>query len=95
MTSVRKDSDVVSLFLHGHPDLNKEKNILIYKMAMTFIKGYHSQYFILPTQRIACNFSLGQCKAWPFNKASAKHGLLIFREFMVNFWWSSKFDMVY
>ena len=39
LTSLKKDSDIVSLFLHGHPELNHEKNTLIYKMAMTFINN--------------------------------------------------------
>ncbi len=37
LISLKKDSDIVNLFLHGHAELSYDKNILIYKMAMTFI----------------------------------------------------------
>ena len=34
-----KDSDIVKLCLHGHEDLSHEKNILIFKMAYTYINA--------------------------------------------------------
>ena len=37
LTTLKKDSDIVSLFLHGHPELSHDKNILIYAMAQTYI----------------------------------------------------------
>ncbi len=37
LTTLKRDSDIVSLFLNGHPKLSQEKNSLIYKMAMTYI----------------------------------------------------------
>ncbi len=37
LAALDKDSDIVKLFLHGHEDLSHEKNILIFKMAYTYI----------------------------------------------------------
>ncbi len=37
MTTLKKDSDIVSLFLHGHPELSHDKNLRIYSMAQTYI----------------------------------------------------------
>ncbi len=37
LTTLKRDSDIVSLFLNGHSKLSQEKNNLIYKMAMTYI----------------------------------------------------------
>ena len=45
LMSLKKDSDIVSLFLHGHQDLSYDKNSLIYMMAMTYI--IHSDRFSL------------------------------------------------
>ena len=39
LTALRRDSDIVDLFLHGHKDLSHDKNILIMKMAQTYINA--------------------------------------------------------
>ena len=36
LISLKRDGDIVNLFLHSHPELSDDKNILIFKMAMTF-----------------------------------------------------------
>ena len=37
LVGLRKDSDIVNLFLFGHKDLSHDKNELIFKMAQTYI----------------------------------------------------------
>ncbi len=37
LVGLKKDSDIVNLFLFGHKDLSHDKNELIFKMAQTYI----------------------------------------------------------
>ena len=37
LVGLRKDSDIVNLFLFGHKDLSHDKNELIFEMAQTYI----------------------------------------------------------
>ena len=39
LTALRKDSDIVNLFLFGHKELSTEKNTLIFEMAQTYINA--------------------------------------------------------
>ena len=39
LATLRKDSDIVNLFLYGHNDLSYDKNRLIFKMAQTYINA--------------------------------------------------------
>ena len=37
LTTLTRDSDIANLFLYGHNDLCLDKNILMFKMAQTYI----------------------------------------------------------
>ncbi len=37
LTTLKKDSDIVNLFLHGHSQLSHDENLRIYAMAQTYI----------------------------------------------------------
>ncbi len=37
LVNLKKDSDIVNLFLFGHSDLSHDKNELVFKMAQTYI----------------------------------------------------------
>ncbi len=39
LTALRRDSDIVNLFLYGHKELSLEKNRLIFQMAQTYINS--------------------------------------------------------
>ena len=37
LTTLTRDSDIVNLFLFGHNELSFDKNMLVFKMAQTYI----------------------------------------------------------
>ncbi len=39
LTTLTRDSDIVNLFLFGHTGLSFDKNMLIFKMAQTYINN--------------------------------------------------------
>ena len=39
LTTLTRDSDIVKLFLFGHSELSFDKNILVFKMAQTYINN--------------------------------------------------------
>ena len=39
LSSLKRDSDIVNLFLFGHKDLSYDKNRLIFEMAQTYINS--------------------------------------------------------
>ncbi len=39
LTTLTRDSDIVNLFLSGHTKLSSDKNMLVFKMAQTYINS--------------------------------------------------------
>ena len=39
LTALRRDSDIVNLFLFGHKEISTEKNSLIFEMAQIYINA--------------------------------------------------------